>query len=217
MKRLTLLLIALGLTLGLPLRAQITHTPTGSHDEAAAKLLKKAARKLGNVSMTVKVNMQDAVKREVGTYEAQVSRASGGYRVKMKGQEIVCDGKTVWQWNKSDNEVVINSLAKDDGTNPLNPGDMIANHEKYFRAKFIRTESDGTAVIDMQPNKAQSYHKIRLLIDSKNGELKQIEVHKFDSGREIYEFTNRNYGTVKETFAFDPKKQCPKAEIIDMR
>ena len=107
-------------------------------------------------------------------------------------------------------------LEEDDGMNLLNPASLMAHYKKNFREKYIRTEDDGTAVIDLQPRSAQSFHKIRLLINEESGELKCIEVHKYDSSREIYTFSKQKYGKVKGSFSFDTKAH-PEVDVIDMR
>ena len=100
--------------------------------------------------------------------------------------------------------------------NLLNPASLMAHYKKNFREKYIRTEDDGTAVIDLQPRSAQSFHKIRLLVNEESGELKRIEVHKYDASREIYTFSKQKYGKVKGLFTFDVKSH-PEVEVIDMR
>ena len=140
----------------------------------------------------------------------------GHYRVTVADQEIICDGTTVWQWDKRAKEVAVNKMSDDD-MNLFNPGRLLANYDKNFRAKYIRTDDDGTAVVDLQPRSARSFHKIRLFIVEKSGLLRRIEVHKYDSGREVYDISNfKNAGTPASQFTFDAAKH-PGVEVIDMR
>ena len=196
--------------------AQITHNSQGRLDENATAVLKKAIKKLDNVSFTVKVTALDSQKKKTFERQAEVKYLGSKYSVVTSEEEIICDGKTVWYWNKKAKEVTVSSIEEDDGMNLLNPASLMAHHNDNFRAKYIRTEDDGTAVIDLQPRSAQSYHKIRLLINENSGELKGIEVHKYDSSREIYTFSKQKYGKVQGTFVFDTKAH-PNVEVIDMR
>jgi outer membrane lipoprotein-sorting protein len=198
------------------LNAQITHTSAGQVDRGADEVMKKAVKKLGNVSLKVKMTATDSEKKTVSEGKADVMYNGSQYRIVMDNQEVVCDGKTVWHWNKEANEVAINEVAPDDDMNLLNPSLLIAHYSKNFKAKLIRIEDDGTAVVDLQPYKGQSYHKIRLFIVEKSGELRRLEVHKYDSSRELYEFSKHRYNSVKGTLTFDPKAH-PGIEIIDMR
>ena len=199
------------------LNAQITHNSQGRLDENATAVLQKAIKKFENASFTVKMTALDSQKKKTFEREAEVRYMDHNYHVTTSEEEIYCDGKTVWYWNKKAKEVTVSSVEEDDGMNLLNPGSLIAHYKENFRAKYIRTEDDGSAVIDLQPRSAQSYHKIRLFINEQSGELKSIEVHKYDSSREIYTFSKQKYGKVKMIgFVFDPKAH-PDVEVIDMR
>lgn len=197
--------------------AQITHNSQGRLDENAIAVLNKAIKKLSNASFTVNMTVLDSQKKKVFERSADVSYMNSSYHLKTPEEEFYCDGKTIWFWNKKAKELTINSVEDDDGMNLLNPASLMAHYGENFRAKYIRTEDDGTAVVDLQPRSAQSFHKIRLFINEKNGELKSIEVHKYDSGREIYLFSKQQYGKVKMIgFTFD-RKAHPDVEVIDMR
>ena len=198
-------------------QAQITHSNQGQIDKTADALLKKAASKFGNVSFTVTASVLDSQKKEILRQSAQVLYCKGHYRVTMADQEIICDGTTVWQWNKTAKEVAVNKMPADNDINLFNPARLLADYDKNFRAKYIRTDDDGTAVVDLQPRSARSFHKIRLFIVEKSGLLRRMEVHKYDSGREIYDITAfKNAGTPASQFTFDASKH-PGVEIIDMR
>ena len=198
------------------LNAQITHSNQGQVDKTADALMKKAAGKFGNVSFSVTATVLDSKKTETLRQSAQVLYCKGHYRVTVADQEIICDGTTVWQWNKSAKEVVVNNMSNDD-MNLFNPARLLASYDKNFRAKYIRTDDDGTAVVDLQPRSARSFHKIRLFMVEKSGLLRRMEVHKFDSGREVYDISNfKNAGTSASQFTFDAAKH-PGVEVIDMR
>lgn len=198
------------------LNAQITHSNQGQVDKTADALMKKAAGKFGNVSFSVTATVLDCKKKETLRQSAQVLYCKGHYRVTVADQEIICDGTTVWQWNKSAKEVVVNNMSNDD-MNLFNPARLLASYDKNFRAKYIRTDDDGTAVVDLQPRSARSFHKIRLFMVEKSGLLRRMEVHKFDSGREVYDISNfKNAGTSASQFTFDAAKH-PGVEVIDMR
>ena len=196
--------------------AQITHNSQGRLDENATAALKKAVKKLQNVSFTVKMTALDSQKKKTFERQAEVNYLGSKYSVVTSEEEIYCDGKTVWYWNKQAKEVSVNNIEEDDGMNLLNPASLMSHYNDNFRAKYIRTDDDGTAIVDLQPRSAQSFHKIRLLINEESGELKCIEVHKYDSSREIYTFSKQKYGKVKGTFSFDTKAH-PEIDVIDMR
>lgn len=207
----------MSMVMAIPAYAQLTHTADGAIDQNANAILKKAAAKMsGTVSFTVTVVNKDSNKKETFRKKVDVLYNSPRYRVKSSDIEIYSDGKSVWQYNKQAKEVVISpmSTATDDLTNPAL---LLSNYSKNFRAKYIRLEDDGTAVIDLQPIKSRSYHKIRLFINSKSYLLKKLEQHDFDSSRGEYTITNfKNTKAADADFVFDTKSHTD-VEVVDMR
>lgn len=217
-----LLIIGLGLLLLQPtvansLQAQITHAAQGPTDEKATAALKKAAARFEqNVAFTVTATMLDGQKNQQAKHTAQVLYHQGKYCLTMEGQEVVSDGKTVWQWNKEAREVTVTPTGSDE-VDLLNPGKLLANYQKNFKAKYIRTDEDGTVIVDLNPRSTRNYHKIRLFIADKDGLLRRIEVHKYDSGREVYDISDfKRANTPATRFTFDAAKH-PGVELIDMR
>lgn len=200
--------------------AQITHTPSGDVDKNAQEVLAKAAKKVNSSAVSFSVTMvnKNSDKKETARIKAQVLFHKGKYRVTADNQVLYSDGIAVWHWNKEVNECTINKLDPASSDELMNPAALLSNYSKNFRAKYIRTEQDGTAVVDLTPKKTCSYHKVRLLIDSNSGVLKRLEVHNYDGSRGEYTVTNFKTGvSAKESdFAF-PAAQNPKVEIIDMR
>lgn len=199
------------------LQAQITHASQGRLDENATEVLKKAAAQFDkNVSFKVTMTVLDGKKQEKARQSAEVRYNKGKYRLVLPDQELICDGSTVWHWNKSAKEVTVNNMVDDD-IDLLNPGRLLAGYGKSFKAKYIRTDDDGIAIVDLQPRSARSYHKIRLFIKEDDGLLRRMEVHKYDSGRENYDITDfKRTSNAASQFTFDTAKH-PDVEIIDMR
>ena len=211
------LLLTFHFSLFMPAQAQITHASQGQLDQNATEALKKAsARFQQNVSFNVTATILDGNKKQLAKHSAQVRYHTGKYHLVIEGQELISDGNVVWQWNKQANEVTVSNLSTDD-IDLLNPGRLLENYQKNFKAKYIRTDEDGTAVIDLTPRSARSYHKIRLFVKEDDGLLRRIEVQKYDSGREIYDISDfKRAANAASQFTFDPAKH-PGVEVIDMR
>lgn len=213
-------LIALLLTLlAVPSWAQITHTDKGAIDENANKILKAAAKKFnsGAVSFNVTLISKDADKKETARMKADVLYSQGRYRATTEGNAIYCDSTSVSHWNQETNEVVVNGMS-DAEDNLMNPAAILNNYQKNFRAKFIRQETDGNAVIDMTPKSAKSYHKIRLIVGASSGLLKRMEMHNYDGTCGEFVISNFKSGVAATDADFTfPKSKHPGAEIIDMR
>lgn len=219
MRKTVLILLAVVAFVLLPLapQAQITHASQGRLDENATEVLKKAAARFDkNVSFTVTMTVLDGKKQQKARQSAEVRYSKGKYRLVLPDQELISDGTTVWHWNKQANEVTVSAMSNDD-IDLLNPGRLLANYDKSFKAKYIRTDDDGTAIVDLQPRSTRSYHKIRLFLKEDDGLLRRMEVHKYDSGRENYDITDfKRASNAASQFTFDAAKH-PEVEVIDMR
>lgn len=207
------------LPLAFALHAQITHTASGNVDENANKVLKKASAvfEKSAVSFSVTLINRNSEKKETARNKADVLYSKGRYRVSMNSQTLYSDGKNVWQWDKQANEVTVNTIAPS-SDDLMNPAQLLSTYNKNFKAKFIREEEDGTAVIDLTPFKSKSYYKIRMLINSKNGYIKQMEIHNYDSSEGIYQVSALKTGAKcsDADFLFDTAAN-KNVEIIDMR
>lgn len=219
MRKTVLILLAVAAFVLLPFapQAQITHASQGRLDENATEVLKKAAARFDkNVSFTVTMTVLDGKKQQKARQSAEVRYSKGKYRLVLPDQELISDGTTVWHWNKQANEVTVSAMSDDD-IDLLNPGRLLANYSKSFKAKYIRTDDDGTAIVDLQPRSTRSYHKIRLFLKEDDGLLRRMEVHKYDSGRENYDITDfKRASNAASQFTFDAAKH-PEVEVIDMR
>ncbi|MBQ0016988.1 MAG: outer membrane lipoprotein carrier protein LolA [Bacteroidales bacterium] len=202
--------------------AQITHTADGNVDKQADALLSRAAGVFKKQAMSFRVTMinQPApnVKSSSKTSKlsADVLYSSGCYRVTLPDMVLYCDGKSVWQWDKKANEVNVNPLS-DSQDDLMNPASLLANYKKNFRAKYIRQEDNGDAVIDLIPKKSKSYHKIRLVLASKSATIKSMTLHNYDGSRGQYQVGGiKKVKCVASDFAFNAAAN-PSVEIIDMR
>ena len=101
MRKLSFILYFLSL-LSFGTNAQITHASQGRLDENATEILKKAAARFDkNVSFKVTMTILDSKKQEKAGQSAEVRYYKGKYHLVFSDQELICDGTTVWHWNKS--------------------------------------------------------------------------------------------------------------------
>lgn len=216
MKRMLFCLCLVAATL--PAMAQITHTANGNVDKNAESLLAKASKKFSGDAVTFEVTMvnKDPNKRETARQKAKVVYHNGRYRVTFDDNVLYCDGNATWHWNKEAGEVTVNkmSTAEDD---LLNPAAILKNYSKNFKAKFIRQENNGSAIVDLTPKKTKSYYKIRLVVEASTGVLQRMEMHNYDGSCGEYIVSGFKNAKVTEADFVFPKAQNPNVEVIDMR
>ncbi len=159
-------------------------------------------------------------KKTIATLTGKVSIKGKKYLMTFDDQTFYCDGVTMWNYQKSSNEVSIYTYDESDD-DVLNPAKMLGNWQKDFTAKFIREEVEAgksLQIIDLTPKKGQSYYKIRLFIDKNKKEIVRCAVYEKDNTIYTYYFDKfvSNTPLSDTLFVFDAAKY-PGVETNDMR
>jgi outer membrane lipoprotein-sorting protein len=157
------------------------------------------------------------------TLNGNVKVKGSKYYVSMSSYQIWCDGKTVWNYNKDNNEVTIDNLAdvKDGG---FDPSEMFTIWEKDFKheMKNVNASADGVASyeIHLYPinPKNKPYHTIIMYIDKAKLEATKIVVKTRENAEISYKVKNfkPNADCPDTDFKFNAAKY-PGVEIIDNR
>ena len=206
MKRILLIICLLALT-------------TNIKAQDAESVFKNTVDKLktyDNIEVTFDYNM---INTEAGIYETMEGAGflkGNAYKLLIMGQEIICDGTTVWTYNADAEEVMISSVDDSDGDS--SPLAIISSYYDNISAKFIE-ESGNIKKIEAKPLMGdESIDKIIVTIDINSMEIKDL--HIFDKNRNefVYEITRFviNQRLPEDFFSFK-ESDHPDAEIIDMR
>ena len=91
----------------------------GKSDPEAKKILDGVSAKFKTFK-AVKANfslaIENAAGKNQGTKTGTVQMKGAKYRVTLNGQEIFCDGKTIWTLDRSANEVQVTTLDNSSGS-----------------------------------------------------------------------------------------------------
>ncbi|MCX6316721.1 MAG: outer membrane lipoprotein carrier protein LolA [Bacteroidetes bacterium] len=143
------------------------------------------------------------------------------YRVSFVGQEIFCNGSTVWNYDKNANEVTISKLDASAGT--ITPQKLFTNfYDKDFRYILNGEKKVGNKTlqeIEMTPlDKSKPFHKVYLLIDKATKTIYSTKVLENAGNRYTYTVTSMktNAAIADTQFTFD-KKNYPGVEEVDLR
>lgn len=142
------------------------------------------------------------------------------YKVILKGQELISDGKNQWTYLKADKEVQLSEV--DNSSDGLNPAKIFTIYEKGFKSLYTNdTKVNGRFVhnIDLTPTDAKrTFFKVRLQIDKLNKQITNAVI--FDKNGNRYTYTIKtftpNIKVPESTFAFD-SKLYPGVEVVDLR
>lgn len=144
------------------------------------------------------------------------------YYLKIAGQEIISDGKTMWTVINEAEEVQINNVAKENELDEayISPTKILTLWEKGFKYKYdqsIQLNGQEHHIINLYPQKPEgkSYHTIKLFINKSKMEMSKIIIKGKDGTDFIYTIKNfkTNETIPSSTFSFNN----PNYEVIDLR
>ena len=141
------------------------------------------------------------------------------YRVSITGQEIYCDGKNIWTYDKSANEVTI---AKFDPTVNNSPQKIFtSSYDKDYLYKLNGEQKMGAKTveeIELTPvDKTKNIFKIYIYVDKAAKSLYSSKMLDKSGNKYIYTINSLN-GTAPiadAMFVFD-KSKYPGCEVVDL-
>jgi outer membrane lipoprotein-sorting protein len=143
------------------------------------------------------------------------------YRVSFSGQEIFCNGTTVWNYDKAANEVTISKLDASSGM--ITPQKLFTDfYDKDFRYILNGEKKVGTKnlqEIEMTPlDKSKPFHKVYVQVDKATKTIYSTKVLENAGNRYTYTVTSMktNAALADNQFVFD-KSKYPGVEEVDLR
>lgn len=142
------------------------------------------------------------------------------YKIILKGQELISDGKNQWTYLKADKEVQLSEV--DNSSDALNPAKLFTIYEKGFKALYTNdSKLNGKIVhnIDLSPlDNKRSFFKVKLQIDKLSKQIVNAIIYDKNGNRYTYTIKTftPNIKVPESTFAFDAKLY-PGVELVDLR
>ena len=155
------------------------------------------------------------INEEMGVNESSRGYGSikgNSYMINVDGQELICDGKTLWTHLIEDEEVMISEVTDDNDTSPIAILNSLSNN---ISTKLLSINPNIT--IEVVENEQSTFEKLHINVDS-NLKLKDIHIFLGDGNELIYEITEltTNQNLPDSMFIFDETIH-PNVEVIDMR
>lgn len=192
-------------------------------DGGANDLMKKVSMqyqqyKTMQFGYTLKTTKDD---KTLGVYHGDFKLKGDKYWISYDSQLFICDGESVWNYQKSTNEVSIYEYDPDEDQSPFVPQRILKDWSANFRAKFIRDEFTNNvqySIVDLTPKTAQSFYRIRLYINKMSLQISKVAMYEKDNT--IYTFNIEQFkhdiSLDDKLFGFDATKY-PGVEVNDMR
>lgn len=195
-----------------------------TNDPAAKEVLDGISAKFKTfktVKAAFSYKVENAAGKVLSTKAGTIQMKSTKYRVSFSGQEIFCDGITVWNYDKESNEVTINKLDASGGM--ITPQKLFTNfYDKDFLYILNGEKKIGTKTIqeiEMTPvDKSKPFHKVYLQIDKTAKTIYSTKVLENAGNRYTYTVSSMNTNTelADNVFIFD-KSKYPGVNEVDLR
>lgn len=210
-----------GLTISLAALAQTNPT---KNDPEAKKILDAVSAKFKTyaspqASFTYKV--ENTAGKALSTKKGTVVMKGSKFRVSMDGMEIFSDGKTIWNYDKSANEVTVNNV--NEGGTAMTPQKIFTNfYDKdfYYKLNGVKTEGGKTlSEIELTPmDKTRPYHKVYVLVDKATNTIYSAKFLEKSGGRYSYTVNSlKATSTAADAEFIFNKSKYPGVEVVDLR
>lgn len=213
------------LYLGILMASLVIQAGAQAKNDPEAKAILDAVSAKFRTFTTVKANfsykVENATGKVLSSKTGSIQMKGTKYRVSFSGQEIFCDGITVWNYDKSTNEVTISKLDASSGM--VTPQKLFTNfYDKDFLYLLNGEKKVGNKTlqeIEMTPvDKKKLFHKVYVQIDKATKTIYTTRVLENAGNRYTYTVTSMKTNTsiADKIFIFD-KKQYPGVEEVDLR
>lgn len=193
-------------------------------DPNAKKVLDAVSAKFktfSSVQAGFTYKVENAAGKALSTKTGTLYMKGAKYRVSFGGQEIFSDGKTVWNYDKSSNEVTISNLDASGGM--ITPQKLFTNfYDKDFYSVLNGEKKAGAKTIqeiEMTPvDKTKAFHKVYIYVDKAAQTISSTKV--LENGGNRYSYTVSNMKTnaaIAETQFTFVKGNYPGVEVVDLR
>jgi outer membrane lipoprotein-sorting protein len=196
----------------------------GKSDPEAKKVLDAVSAKFKTfktMKASFSLKIENASGKIQGTKTGTVLMKGVKYQVSITGQEIFCDGTSIWTLDKSAKEVQLSTL--DNSSGSITPQKLFTNfYDKDFLFVLnpeIKKNGKTYQVVELTPiDKSKAFFKVILEVDKSAKMIMSTRVFEKSGNRYVYAINTftTNVPITDDSFVFSSKKY-PGVELIDLR
>lgn len=199
----------------------------GQTDAAAKKILNEVSKKYSSyrtMQSDFTLSIEDANKKSHTTKGVMYfNKPKNQYAISLPEQEIISDGKSVWNISKDIKEVQISD--NDNSSATIGPNNLFNFYQTGYKYVLMPDEkitrqgnSEMAKVIELSPDDTKTnYFKIKLRIN-KNNHIQDVTIFDKSSNRYTYTihtlYLGRKFSQQRFTFQKDKYKDY---EVVDLR
>lgn len=194
-----------------------------AQDQKANNILNgvsKTYKSYKTIKAGFKVTIENSQDKSKSSQSGTLFLKGKKFRVNLAGQEIYCDGKTMWTYLRDVNEVQISNYDPD--KEEINPSEIFTIYQKGFIYRYIGETTKGGKVyqqIELTPkDKNKPYFKVKLSVDKVAKKIGEMTIFNKNGVNATYEILNfdPNININDTYFRFD-KKDKPGVIEIDLQ
>lgn len=154
-------------------------------------------------------------------YKGDLTVKAAKFRLKLAGQEVFNDGKTMATYVKESNEVNVQDY-EEGAAGEFNPTAIYSIYKKGFSYKFLKEEKQAgrtLEVIELIPEKKKSQiAKLQISVDKADHSVRNWKITNKDGQVTTYTISKftPNAAVADNYFVFD-KAKYPGVEVVDLR
>ena len=197
---------------------------SGKNDPEAKKVLDAVSTKFKTfttVQAGFTYKVENSTGKAISSKTGNILMKGTKYKVSFGTNEIFCDGKTVWNYDKNSNEVTISNLDASGGM--ITPQKLFTNfYDKDFLYIMNGEKKAGTKTlqeIEMTPtDKSKPFHKVYVQVDKNAKTLHSTKVLENGGNKITYTVSSMktNQAIADNLFTFT-KSKYPGVEEVDLR
>lgn len=195
---------------------------TTQAQNSSQKILDDLANKTNsaqNIKVEFSYGMENADADIHEVTEGSLIVSGDKYILKIAGQEIICDGKTIWTYIADAEEVQINEV---DEEGSFSPTKLLSSYTDDYNASLEKEYSENNRnyyLMKLKPkDKDSGFDYVHLKIEKEKMQLSAFILYDFDNN--IFSYIIKEYLTDvalgENAFTFDEAKY-PNVDVIDMR
>lgn len=172
-------------------------------------------------------NIKTSFAYKMVNLEAEIDETTNGtlivagnkYHLNIAGQEVICDGETLWTYLADSEEVQVNEVSEDEGFSPTK---LLSSYNDDYNSKLGDDKiKDAVSYyqINLKPkDKNSNFDYVVLSVNKDLLQLSEFIMYDFDGN--IFSYEIKQFVTdsdiPSDSFTFDAAKY-PNVEVIDMR
>jgi outer membrane lipoprotein-sorting protein len=204
--------------------AKAQNNSIGKNDPDAKKILDQVsakAKSYKSIQADFTIEVQNAAGKVEGSKKGTVYLKGTQYHVSITGQEIFCDGKNSWSYDKSTNEVTISKV--DPTVKTISPEKFFTDfYDKDFLYKLNGDVKQGNKIlqeIELTPvDKTKTFYKVYLYVDKATKMIHSLKSLEKNGAKDILTINKLvgNTSISDDLFVFN-KAKYPGVEEVDLR